>query len=53
LGAEARASLDEKLDKMHAQENTLWSRNPTPSALPVFVVWKTVYVGKVKPNIMQ
>lgn len=48
LTPEARALVDEKFDKMHAQGKMSWSEEPTPFAFPVFVVYKTVYVGPDK-----
>lgn len=48
LTPEARALVDEKFDKMHAQGKMSWSEDPTPFAFPVFVVYKTVHVGPDK-----
>lgn len=48
LTAEARKLVDEKFDKMHAQGKMSWSKEPSPFAFPVFVVYKTVYVGPEK-----
>ena len=48
LTPEGRKLVDEKFDKMHAQGKMSWSEEPTPFAFPVFVVYKTVYVGPEK-----
>ena len=48
LTPEARKLVDEKFNHMHTQGKMSWTQEPTPFAFPVFVVYKTVYVGPDK-----
>jgi hypothetical protein len=41
-GPDGQAAIDEVFDQLHNEGKMSWSKNHTPSAHPVFVVWKTI-----------
>ena len=48
LSPKDKAAVDAVFDELHAQGRMEWTKEATPFASPVFVVWKTVFMGPDK-----
>jgi len=51
MGPKDREFIDETHDKLQRQGKMEWSKNPTPFAFPIFVVWRNVD-GKRKGRVV-
>ena len=48
LSQEFKNFIDQKFDKMHAQDRLSWFENSTSFEFSIFVIWKTMYVSSKK-----